>query len=72
LMPEQLGRRLGGYLLTRAVELCWALPSTRRVWVHTCTLDAPHALRNYEARGFTRFETSTRVCALPPSAPWPG
>jgi GNAT superfamily N-acetyltransferase len=72
LMPELLGRRWGGYLLTRAVELAWALPSTRRVWVHTCSLDSPHALQNYEARGFTRYDTRIRVCTIPPVASWPG
>jgi hypothetical protein len=24
----------------------------RVVWVHTCSLDGPHALRNYQQRGF--------------------
>jgi hypothetical protein len=27
------------------------------VWVHTCTLDGPHALANYEARGLRPFRT---------------
>ena len=48
-------RGLGGHLLTEAARRAWALPGTRRVWVHTCTLDGPHALANYRARGFTAF-----------------
>jgi GNAT superfamily N-acetyltransferase len=44
------GRGLGGALLTRVVER--ALELSDRVTVNTCELDGPHALRNYEARGF--------------------
>ncbi len=49
------GRGWGGWLLTRALHHAWDLPGTRRVWVHTCSLDHPHALANYEARGLVRF-----------------
>ena len=28
-----------------------------KVWVHTCTLDHPNALKNYLARGMTIFKT---------------
>ena len=27
-----------------------------RVWVHTCTLDGPHALANYQARGLVTYK----------------
>ena len=53
------GRGLGGHLLTEAARRAWALPGTRRVWVHTCSLDGPYALANYEARGFRTFRTET-------------
>jgi len=56
------GAGLGGHLLTEAVRRAWALPGARRVWVHTCTLDGPHALANYEARGFRVYD---RVAAAP-------
>jgi GNAT superfamily N-acetyltransferase len=46
-----IGRGLGGWMLTRAVEEAFALGATH-VTVHTCTLDAPTALPNYLARGF--------------------
>jgi GNAT superfamily N-acetyltransferase len=57
LLPEFLGRRLGGWLLTAAVEAAWSL-GAERVWLHTCTFDHPAALPNYLARGFeiTRTE----------------
>jgi GNAT superfamily N-acetyltransferase len=46
-----IGRGLGGWMLTRAVEEAFALGGTR-VILNTCTLDAPQALPNYLARGF--------------------
>jgi GNAT superfamily N-acetyltransferase len=51
LAPAFIGRGLGGWLLTRAVEESFALAASR-VTLHTCTLDSPHALPNYLARGF--------------------
>ncbi|WP_411278978.1 GNAT family N-acetyltransferase [Gemmatimonas sp.] len=53
-----LGRRLGAWLVSEAVRTAFAWGATR-VWLHTCTLDAPAALPNYLARGFcvTRAET---------------
>ena len=51
LVPQAIGRGLGGFLLTRAVEEAWAM-GAERVVLNTCTLDAPHALPNYLARGF--------------------
>lgn len=53
LTPEFIGRGYGGAMLTRAVEEAWRL-GAGLVWLHTCTLDSPHALANYEARGFVR------------------
>ncbi len=49
LLPEATGRGLGGHLLTAALRRGFALAP--RVWVHTCSLDGPHALANYRARG---------------------
>jgi GNAT superfamily N-acetyltransferase len=51
LLPEFIGRGLGGALLTSAIENAWRM-SPRRVWVHTCNRDHPQALSNYQARGF--------------------
>src|SRR5688500_12006971 len=52
LAPAFFGRGIGGWLLTRAVEESFALGASRIV-LNTCTLDAPQALPNYLARGFT-------------------
>jgi GNAT superfamily N-acetyltransferase len=51
LAPEFMGRGLGGWLLTSAVREAFALEASRLV-LNTCTLDSPHALPNYLARGF--------------------
>ncbi len=73
LLPQFIGRGLGGLLLTSAVERAWAIGALR-VWLHTCTLDGPSALANYQARGFRIYQTQTaeqEVSAKPPG-PWPG
>ncbi len=51
LLPEFIGRGLGGWLLQQAITLAWDLPGTRSIWVHTCDLDGPAALVSYRARG---------------------
>jgi GNAT superfamily N-acetyltransferase len=53
-----IGRGFGGDLLTRTIESAWAW-NARRVWVHTCTLDHPSALANYQARGLEVFAEET-------------
>jgi len=73
LMPEAVGRGFGGRLLSYVVERAWEPPNTRRVWVHTCSLDAPAALANYQGRGFTLFRTETKPVTLAGApGPWPG
>jgi GNAT superfamily N-acetyltransferase len=52
LTPDFIGRGLGGWILTRAIERCWAM-GAERVTLNTCTLDGPAALPNYLARGFS-------------------
>ena len=51
LAPKFIGQGFGGYLLSRAIKSAWKMKGTKRVWVHTCTLDHPSALHNYQARG---------------------
>ena len=59
LAPGFSGQGLGGWLLTQALVHAWCLKDTRRVWVHTCSLDGPAALPNYQARGMVRFAEAT-------------
>ena len=51
IMPEFIGRKLGPYLLSWAVEEAW-LNEPERVTVNTCTLDHPKALPLYQRFGF--------------------
>ena len=60
LLPHAQGRGLGGHLLTHALTRAFER-SPARVWVHTCTLDGPYALANYEARGLAPYKTEVLV-----------
>ncbi|HMQ35274.1 MAG TPA: GNAT family N-acetyltransferase [Chloroflexaceae bacterium] len=62
------GRGLGKYLLAEGVRRAFAAGPSR-VWVHTCTLDGPHALANYQARGFVAYRTETHEQELGPPRP---
>jgi GNAT superfamily N-acetyltransferase len=55
LLQQFIGRGLGGYLLSIGVQRAWDM-GAKRVWVHTCSLDGPHALPNYLARGFRIYD----------------
>ena len=55
IFKEYFGKKLGGFLLTHALRMGWA-HNPKRIWVHTCTLDHPHALRNYLARGMNIYK----------------
>jgi GNAT superfamily N-acetyltransferase len=64
LVHHFIGRGLGGWLLTRAVEEAFALDG-KRVILNTCTLDAPQALPNYLARGFAIVREERYMLELP-------
>lgn len=64
LLQPYLGRGLGKYLLTRAIEEAWAL-GPRKVWVHTCTLDDPAALPNYLGRGMREYRSEVYQAEIP-------
>lgn len=73
LLPRFIGQGIGGHLLTAAIRRAWAL-GARRVWLHTCSLDGPHALANYRARGLRVYRETTVPMEVPahPPGPWPG
>lgn len=54
-----MGLGFGGPLLSHALRSAWDWPGTERVWVHTCTLDHPAALANYQARGLRIYQEET-------------
>jgi GNAT superfamily N-acetyltransferase len=68
LLPAFIGQGLGAELLTAAVACAWQV-ATRRVWVHTCSLDHPRALANYEARGFRIYDVEEKLERLPDRRP---
>ena len=55
-LEEYIGQRYGGYLLSEAIKMSFKKGS-KRVWVHTCSLDHKHALKNYMARGMKVFKS---------------
>jgi GNAT superfamily N-acetyltransferase len=69
LLPHAIGRGIGGWMLTEALRRAWAIDGTTRVWLHTCTLDGPHARANYEARGLRLFDTVAATEDLPDEMP---
>lgn len=73
LLPQFIGHRFGGHLLTLAAQRAWTT-GPRRIWARTFSLDGPHALANYKARGFRVFDTFTGSATVPdqPPGPWPG
>jgi GNAT superfamily N-acetyltransferase len=57
LRPAFIGQGLGKHLLSYGIQQAWETkPKCTRVWVHTCNLDSPHALANYQARGFMAYD----------------
>jgi GNAT superfamily N-acetyltransferase len=71
LLPAFTGRGIGGHLLTVGLRRAWAMGSAR-VFVHTCSLDGPAALTNYQKRGMRLYHTETADENVPPTpGPWP-
>jgi ribosomal protein S18 acetylase RimI-like enzyme len=56
IFKEFYGKGIGGHLLTDAILTSFN-QKINKVWVHTCTLDHPNALKNYLARGMKVFKT---------------
>ena len=55
LLEEYIGKGIGGFALSSAIRKAFE-KKINRVWLHTCTLDHPNALKNYIARGMTVFK----------------
>ncbi len=68
LLPQFVGKGLGGYLLTEAARRAWRKGATR-VWVHTSSFDHPNALPCYRARGFRLFKEEASYKELPDQPP---
>jgi GNAT superfamily N-acetyltransferase len=70
LLPQFIGYGLGGQLLTFGIQRAWEMGAAR-VWVHTCSLDHPSALRNYQARGLHVYQQEDKWVLLPGETPGP-
>jgi GNAT superfamily N-acetyltransferase len=73
LLPAFIGRGIGTRALDFALRRGWEL-GPARVWVHTCSLDGPAALRTYQGRGLEIYDERVDEVVLPDArpAPWPG
>ena len=55
LRGDYMGQGLGKHLLSYGIARAWEMDASR-VWLHTCNLDGPHALANYQKRGFKIYK----------------
>lgn len=60
IMPEFIGRGLGRYLLSCALDRAWE-GDPKRVHIQTSTFDHPVALPLYQKAGFAPFAQETRT-----------
>lgn len=60
LVPGATGQGLGPRMMAAALAEAWQ-PETRRVWLHTCTLDHPGAVAFYRRCGFTPYKRAIEV-----------
>ncbi len=58
IMKEFYGKKYGGYLLTKAIEKSF-IAGVEKIWLHTCSLDHEHALKNYISRGMKIYKTES-------------
>ena len=58
ILDQYIGKKYGGYLLSEALRLGFR-NNTKKVWLHTCSLDHKHALNNYLGRGMKIFKSET-------------
>ena len=59
LLKEYHNQKLGSILLSSAIKNSFSVGNLKRVWVHTCSLDHKHALKNYLSRGMKIFKKET-------------
>lgn len=55
LTREFIGQGLGNWFLQWTIDQAWSY-QPHRFWLHTCTLDHPAALPNYQKAGFVLFK----------------
>ncbi|MCC7234112.1 MAG: GNAT family N-acetyltransferase [Bryobacterales bacterium] len=60
LVPEWVGSGTGKAFMSEALRIAWH-PDTRRVWLHTCTVDHPSALGFYQGCGFRPYQRGLEI-----------
>ena len=55
ILKEYQNKKIGSFLLTEAIKKSF-LNNSKRVWLHTCSLDHKNALNNYISRGMKIFK----------------
>ena len=55
LIGDFIGQGLGKYFLQWVIDKAWSY-GPKRFWLHTCTLDHPAALPNYQKAGFAIYK----------------
>ncbi len=56
ILEEYQNKKLGSFLLSDAIKKSFQ-ENVARVWLHTCSLDHKHALKNYLSRGMKIFKS---------------
>ncbi len=64
LFAEAIGKKLGRSFMTQLLVQAWNR-STARVWLHTCNLDGPTALKFYIKCGFRPYKLGIEVADDP-------
>jgi GNAT superfamily N-acetyltransferase len=64
LMPEFIGRGLGKFLLSSAIDIAWTY-EPRRLWLHTNDFDHPRALPLYQRLGFKPYKQEQKTVPDP-------
>jgi|TARA_B110001450_G_scaffold218407_1_gene212826 ribosomal protein S18 acetylase RimI-like enzyme len=60
ILDEYFGKRLGGYMLSEAIKNSFKIGS-KKIVVHTCSLDHKNALNNYLSRGMKVYKVETII-----------
>jgi GNAT superfamily N-acetyltransferase len=60
LTPENTGEGRGRAMMAHALREAWS-GGTRRVWLHTCSLDDPRALGFYRRMGFRPYARGVQI-----------
>ncbi|SNB51508.1 Acetyltransferase (GNAT) family protein [Arboricoccus pini] len=64
LTAAMIGKGAGSWLMARTLQEAWRY-GTRRVWLHTCTLDHPNAIDFYRRMGFRPYKRAVEIVPDP-------